>query len=205
MTDEEETLGERIRRLRTARGMSLAKIAGEDFSRAFLSQVELGHVRPSIRVLRVIANRLQKPVDYLLEGTMPRLDREVALEKARTALALGRHQDALAFLESALDAPEWPLGVDARLCAGQAMLGLGRLEDGRALLEEQRLAIAAHGDRYRLERLDALLAGADLRLSGAAHAVLADDLLAKGSPEAALEHYRMARTLLEGQTPAGKV
>ena len=66
-----DSLGGRIRRLREERGMSLAKVAGGDFSRAFLNQVELGKSQPSTRVLRVIANRLGAPVEYLLEGSTP--------------------------------------------------------------------------------------------------------------------------------------
>ncbi|TMF86759.1 MAG: helix-turn-helix domain-containing protein, partial [Chloroflexi bacterium] len=56
--DEKETLGQRIRRIRQDRGLSLAKVVRDDFSRAFLNQVELGKSRPSIRVLRIIAERL---------------------------------------------------------------------------------------------------------------------------------------------------
>ena len=66
-----ETLGQRIKRLRKERGMSLAKVVREDFSRAFLNQVELGRAQPSTRVLRVIAGRLGTQVDYLLEGRLP--------------------------------------------------------------------------------------------------------------------------------------
>ena len=53
-----ETLGQRIRRVRQERGFSLARVSGDDFSRAFLNQVELGRSQPSTRVLRVIAGRL---------------------------------------------------------------------------------------------------------------------------------------------------
>src|SRR5947209_18501113 len=120
-----ETLGDRVRRLRQERGMSLAKVAGGDFSRAFLNQVELNKSRPSVRVLRVIADRLQAPVEYLLDGSTPALDREIALEKARIELARGDARRSLAVIEPALDANEWPLGVDARLCAGEALLKLG--------------------------------------------------------------------------------
>ena len=73
-----ESLGDRVRKLRMERGMSLAKVAGADFSRAFLNQVELNKSRPSVRVLRVIADRLGTPVDYLLDGSTPSLDREIA-------------------------------------------------------------------------------------------------------------------------------
>src|SRR5947209_19943851 len=192
-----ETLGERVRRLRMERGMSLAKVAGGDFSRAFLNQVELNKSRPSVRVLRVIADRLQAPVDYLLDGTTPSLDREIALERAEIELARGASRRCRSALEPALDWVEWPLGLDARLTAGEAMLKLGRLEAGRKLLEEQRAAIRAHADQHRLERLDAILAGRRQRVDGEGHARLAADLLREGQAEAALEHLRAARVLLE--------
>ena len=56
--DAEETLGQRIRKLRHERGMTLQQVAGADFSRAFLHQVETGRSQPSTRVLRMIADRL---------------------------------------------------------------------------------------------------------------------------------------------------
>jgi HTH-type transcriptional regulator, quorum sensing regulator NprR len=196
--DAGESLGDRVRKLRMERGMSLAKVAGADFSRAFLNQVELNKSRPSVRVLRVIADRLGTPVDYLLDGSTPSLDREIALEKARLALARGDLRRCLSVIEPALDAREWPLGVDARLCAGEAMLRLGRDEEATRLLEEQRAAIAAHDDKHRLQRLGAILAGGSHRLDAEGHARLAVALLRDGDGAAALEHFRTARILLGG-------
>ena len=92
----DETLGQRIRRVRTERGMSLAKVSGADFSRAFLHQVEHGRSQPSTRVLRVIAGRLGTEVDYLLEGRLPGVERELAVEKGRVLLARGQARRALA-------------------------------------------------------------------------------------------------------------
>src|ERR1700694_3514688 len=197
--DSGESLGDRVRKVRMERGMSLAKVAGADFSRAFLNQVELNKSRPSVRVLRVIADRLGTPVDYLLDGSTPSLDREIALEKARLELARGDLRRCLSVIEPALDAREWPLGVDARLCAGEAMLRLGRAEEATRLLEEQRAAIAARGDAHRLKRLDAILAGATHQLDGEAHAALGVALLRDGDGAAALEHFRAARILLESR------
>jgi transcriptional regulator with XRE-family HTH domain len=202
--DAGESLGDRVRKLRTQRGISLAKVAGADFSRAFLNQVELNKSRPSVRVLRVIADRLGTPVDYLLDGTTPSLDREIALEKARLELARGDLRRCLSAIEPALDAGEWPLGVDARLCAGEAMLRLGRGEEAIRLLEEQRPAIAAHGDGYRLRRLEAILAGGAHRLDAEAHAKLGVAQLRDGEGVAALEHFRAARILFEATPPPGK-
>lgn len=196
--EREESLGDRVRKLRMERGMSLAKVAGGDFSRAFLNQVELNKSRPSVRVLRVIADRLGAPVDYLLDGTTPSLDREIALEKARIGLARGDPRRCLSLLEPALDAKEWPLGVDARLCAGEAMLKLGRSNAALRLLEQQRPEIAARGDQDRLQRLDAILAGGSHRLDGEGHLKLGVALLRDGQGEAALEHFRAARILLGG-------
>src|SRR5918911_4435748 len=85
----QETLGQRIRRVRQERGLTLSQVAGGDFSRAFLNQVEMGRSQPSTRVLRVIASRLGAPLDYLLEGRAAALEGEVTVERARLALARG--------------------------------------------------------------------------------------------------------------------
>src|SRR4030088_3002518 len=122
--ERKESLGDGVRKLRMERGMSLAKVAGGDFSRAFLNQVELNKSRPSVRVLRVIADRLGAPVDYLLDGSTPSLDREIALEKARIELARDDPRRCLPLPDPALDEREGPRGVAARLCAGEAMLRL---------------------------------------------------------------------------------
>src|SRR4029079_1369929 len=87
--EEKESLGQRIRRIRTDRGMSLASVVGDDFSRAFLNQVEMGKARPSIRVLRIIADRLGTEVEYLLQGREAGIERELAVEKARVLLLQG--------------------------------------------------------------------------------------------------------------------
>src|SRR5260370_35770676 len=94
----EETLGHRIRRLRHERGMSLAKVSGGEFSRAFLNQVELGRSQPSTRVLRVIAGGLGTEVDFLLEGRLPGLDRRLAMGRSRVLVPSNHPRSALAWL-----------------------------------------------------------------------------------------------------------
>src|ERR1051326_4876456 len=92
----DETLGLRIRRLRQERGMTLAQVAGQDFTRAFLNQVEMGRSQPSTRVLRLIAARLGAPIDYLVDGSARLLDSELAVERARLAMLAGSASRALA-------------------------------------------------------------------------------------------------------------
>ncbi len=61
-----ETLGARVRAARRARGLSQARLAGEELTKGFISQLEGDLVRPSIRSLQVIANRLGKSLDYFI-------------------------------------------------------------------------------------------------------------------------------------------
>ena len=200
-----DSLGGRIRQLREERGLSLAKVAGGDFSRAFLNQVELGKSQPSTRVLRVIANRLGAPVEYLLEGSTPSLDRQLALERARVDLLRGRAREALAALEPALEHLDWPFAVDARLCCAEALFGLGRRPDADRHLKEAETTIKARGDAYRLRRLRTLRAAQggkampalDARSLGEARVKLGERALRSGDHAAALEHFREGRVLLE--------
>lgn len=206
-----ETLGERIRRLRHDRGMSLAKVSGADFSRAFLNQVELGRSQPSTRVLRVIAGRLGTEVDYLLEGRLPGVERELALEKARVLVARGQARRALDALGTAAESSEWPLGTDARLCRAAALRMLGRQEEAKELLSGEKEVIGAHGDTHRLQRLRSLQRGESFSIgdggiesAAQAHLRMADKAQRAANSHDALEHYRAARILLEVTTPKRK-
>ncbi len=60
------TLGGRVRSARHARQMSQAQLAGEELTKGFISQIEAGLVRPSVRSLQIIAGRLGRSLDYLL-------------------------------------------------------------------------------------------------------------------------------------------
>jgi transcriptional regulator with XRE-family HTH domain len=199
---KDETLGDRIRRIRKERGWSLARVSGADFSRAFLNQVELGQSQPSTRVLRVIAGRLGTEVDYLLQGRLPGVERELALEKARVLVARGDARRALAALGTAVDSNEWPVGTDARLCQAEALLALGREREAREILAREKEMIKAHGDRYRQQRLRSVEKGERFVFDGDAvktHLKLADRAQRAANSQDALEHYRAARVLLEAK------
>ncbi len=189
--------------------MSLAKVSGGDFSRAFLNQVELGRSQPSTRVLRVIAGKLGTEVDYLLEGRLPGVERELALEKARVLVARGQARRALAALGTVVDSPEWPLGTDGRLCQAVALRMLGRLSEAEEVLAAEKEVIAAHGDTDRLRRLRSIqrgeayaFGGGDLESAAQAHLRLADRAQRAANSQDALEHYRAARILLEVRAPS---
>ncbi len=197
---ETETLGQRIRRIRHQRGMSLAGVGQDDFSRAFLNQVEMGKARPSVRVLRVIAERLGTEVDYLLEGRQGGVERELSLEKARVLLLRGQPQKALLALQPALESFDYPLGADARLVQAQALMALGKKDEATMILWRQKIEIEAHEDAERLEKVRAIQDGTDVYMTGdriKTHLQLADRAQRLGKSHDALEHYRAARVLLE--------
>jgi transcriptional regulator with XRE-family HTH domain len=197
---EKETLGQRIKRIRNQRGMSLAKVVRDDFSRAFLNQVELGKARPSIRVLRIIADRLGTEVEYLLEGQEAGIERELALERGRVLAARGEPRRALLALKPALTSFDWPLGSDARVCQAQCLIALGRKPEAAAILEKERKVIELHTDSHRLQRLRVVERGGQFRFEGdvvETHLHLADRATRKGANYDELEHYRAARVLIE--------
>src|SRR6266511_2636542 len=195
--EEKETLGQRIKRIRTDRGLSLAKVVGDDFSRAFLNQVELGKARPSIRVLRIIAERLGTEVEYLLEGREAGIERELALEKGRVLLLQGEPRRALLALRPATNSYDWPLGSDA-------LIALGRRDEATAIVARERSTIELHNDHHRRERLRTAERGEQFRYTGDAvdlHLRLADRAERAGNNHDELEHYRAARVLLEARAP----
>jgi transcriptional regulator with XRE-family HTH domain len=205
---DDETLGQRIRRVRQERGLSMAKVGRDDFSRAFMHQVEHGRAQPSTRVLRIIAGRLGTEVDYLLEGRLPGVERELALEKGRVLLARGEARKALAALQPAFVSTEWPLGTDARLSQAEALLSLDRESEAHEILAREKETINSHRDRQRLQRLRAIEKGeragygtggtkGALESAVKAHLRLADQAQRNASSHDALEHYRAARVLLE--------
>jgi transcriptional regulator with XRE-family HTH domain len=204
MMDEKETLGQRIRRIRQDRGMSLAKVVGDDFSRAFLNQVELGKARPSIRVLRIIADRLGTEAEYLLEGHEAGIERELALEKGRVLLLQGDPRRALLALRAAVNTYDWPLGSDARVSKAQALIALDRKEEAADIIARERSTIELHNDHHRRERLRAVERGQQPRFEGdpiEQHLRLADRANRAGNSHDELEHYRAARVLLEASPP----
>src|SRR5947208_16497019 len=83
-------MGARIRKARQQLGISLSVLAGKDFSRAFLNQIELGTARPSVRNLQIIAKRLNRPLEYFLQDDeLSATAIELALTEAETSLRRG--------------------------------------------------------------------------------------------------------------------
>ncbi len=67
-------LGRRIRQLRIRRNLTQQDLAGEDYSKSYISAIEQGKTRPSLEALQRIAARLQTPASTLLDPNASDLD-----------------------------------------------------------------------------------------------------------------------------------
>ncbi len=179
-------LGRRIRQARQELGLSLAAVAGTDFSRAFLNQVELGRAQPSTQNLRIIARRLQRPIDYFLEEPGDSTAAlELALAEAEMSLLHGEGARAESLISRMLSRTvPIELRTRAQLTLAVALMRQGRPQDAKPVLEEA-ITAAERGQWHQLlvELYDRL---------GSAHYLLRRPHAAGQWFEQALERYRSA-------------
>src|SRR5579872_2012905 len=170
-------VGKRIRDARIERGLSLAQLGGEDLSRSFLSLVELGRSRISLRALKIVADRLELPLGYFLDGSMasPEAVGELMLDQAEAALRQQKPAEALRLLKDA-DVPD-SLRPRSLLLQGSALIEMGQARDAIDVLRE---AIP------RAERRAEPRQQVEIRYT------LARALFATGSYDEALAHARRA-------------
>jgi tetratricopeptide (TPR) repeat protein len=62
-------VGTNIREVRTKLGMTQAQLAAPEFSISYISAIERGKIRPSLKALSLLARRLDVPLTFLLEGS----------------------------------------------------------------------------------------------------------------------------------------
>jgi transcriptional regulator with XRE-family HTH domain len=80
-------LGDRIKKNRTEKGLSLRDLAAQvDLSASFLSQIEQGKASPSIENLKKIANALDVRVSYLIEDEEVKKNTDVIRKHERSVV-----------------------------------------------------------------------------------------------------------------------
>lgn len=137
----QQTMGERVRALRRAAGMSQAELAAGRFSKEYVSQIERGKASPTRETLEWLAERLHTDSAFLERG-VSRTDAgllEAALGNAESLLDQTRYDDAAAAFAVARELP----GADAarpafRLACGDAWARIrrGELDEAARLLEQ---------------------------------------------------------------------
>jgi tetratricopeptide (TPR) repeat protein len=142
-------LGERLRQLRVAAGLTQSELAGERFSKEYVSQIERGKTRPTIDTIEWLATRLGCDAGFLANGvaTDERGRLEGALARAETMIEAHRNEDAAAEYEQLVPAsratgiPE--LEVRALVGAGRTQMRIGALRNALDLLNDARGIVEA--------------------------------------------------------------
>src|SRR5206468_11291755 len=116
-------LGERLRQLRVAAGMTQTELAGDRFSKEYVSQIERGKTRPTRETIDWLSVRLGVDAGFLANGVS-------ADERGRVDAAISR-------AEALLEARRKPEAVAEFETLRSAVLGTGRPElAGRTLSAE---------------------------------------------------------------------
>jgi tetratricopeptide (TPR) repeat protein len=155
-------LGERLRQLRVAAGLTQTDLAGDRFSKEYVSQIERGKTRPTDGTIAWLADRLGVDAGFLANGvaTDERARLEGALTRAEALYEAQEDEDAAEAFEPlpkaarATGMPE--LQVRALMGAGLAKMRIGDHRAALELLNEAR-AISEAEAFSDVERADVLL------------------------------------------------
>ncbi|HLJ60140.1 MAG TPA: helix-turn-helix transcriptional regulator [bacterium] len=97
------TLGEKIRAARLARKLTQEQLAGHEFTKSYVSELERGTRTPRVTTLRVLARRLNRPLSYFLDGVPEEQESEAFLGIGLVYLHAGARMEAQAAFERALE------------------------------------------------------------------------------------------------------
>jgi transcriptional regulator with XRE-family HTH domain len=142
----QETIGQRIRRLRLEAGLSQREASGPGVSYAYLSRIESGSRKPSLKAMRHLARKFGVDAEYIETGDpIPRLARlELQLGDAELMLRLGPGEGReperaeVLFADVLAQAKDGEPALAARARAGLGLLAADRGDNAGAIrhLEE---------------------------------------------------------------------
>jgi tetratricopeptide (TPR) repeat protein len=138
-----ETVGERLRRLRTERGFSQRELSEPGVSYAYISRIEANTRTPSVKALRKLSRKLGVSTEYLETGSEigPSEQRELELADAELELRLesdpeGAETALARLMDESVQAGDLPAATRARIGLGIAAAARGDHEETVRLLEE---------------------------------------------------------------------
>ena len=144
-TKPRASLGDRIRQLRINRGMTQTELAGERFSKEYLSQIERGKTRPTDETVSWLAARLGVDSGFLESGvsTSDQDRAESIISRAEAAIESQQYTEAVEMLEAvvtSLGAASAPaLELRALLAEGWARMYVSELRKAVAVLTRARI------------------------------------------------------------------
>ena len=144
-TKPRASLGDRIRQLRINRGMTQTELAGERFSKEYLSQIERSKTRPTDETVSWLAARLGVDSGFLESGvsTSDQDRAESIISRAEAAIESQQYTEAVEMLEAvvtSLGAAQAPqLELRALLAEGWARMYVSELRKAVAVLTRARV------------------------------------------------------------------
>ena len=167
-------LGDRLRQLRVAAGLTQTELAGDRFSKEYISQIERGKTRPTQDTVDWLALRLGVDAGYLANGVSAdeRARAEALLARADALMEERRYEDAVEAYRAtyaavlATSSPQ----LRVRLLAGEGIAlahhgepraALDLLNEARGLVEDESFSDLDRADvlyrlgicRYRLSSI----------------------------------------------------
>src|SRR5438034_2032112 len=209
-------LGERLRQLRVAGGMTQTDLAGERFSKEYVSQIERGKTKPTAETIQWLADRLGVDAGYLANGVSAdergRVD--AALARADALLEARRNDEALEELEriraavlatglSELETRALSSEATIRIRRGEVREAIALLERARALTEGSGFSDVERADvifrlgvaRYKLNSIRTAIGLFDEALSLAERSEIRSDHLRSNILACRSRCYRRRRDL----------
>jgi tetratricopeptide (TPR) repeat protein len=138
------TLGDRVRQLRIAKGFTQTELAGDRFSKEYVSQIERGKTRPTDETTEWLAARLGVDKSFLETGvsSSERERVESVIARAEAALESNRYEEAvdeIAQLGKAVEAAAVPaLQFRALLAESWGRMNVGEVREAIARLDAAR-------------------------------------------------------------------
>ena len=165
-------MGIKIRELRTSRGITQAQLAGPDFSKGFISLLETGRTRISLRAAHILAARLGVEVtDLLAAPTADRQDLEFMLLRAEQELRGGNRDLAVDIAKKWAPKAGGILRARFQRLQARALIESTRSQEAVKLLDEAVRAFRSLGAKEFVARTLYDQARAHARLGATGEAV----------------------------------
>jgi tetratricopeptide (TPR) repeat protein len=155
-------LGERVRALRVASGLTQTQLAGDRFSKEYISQIERGKTRPTEATIAWLAERLGADPSYIGSGvsTEERTKVEAQLERAEALSASHQYDEAVEEYHAAAAGvgKTGSPALELRALTGEAwaLQELGRVQEAIELLVAAR-EIAERSEFSDVDRAHVLM------------------------------------------------
>jgi tetratricopeptide (TPR) repeat protein len=211
-----QRLGERLRQLRVAAGMTQSDLAGERFSKEYVSQIERGKTRPTTETIAWLAQRLGVDGGYLANGVSVdergRID--ATLARAEALIEAHRYEEATVEYDKVRPAVAGTASTElevrmlcgegwARMQQGEVQAGIELLIRARTLSESPGFSDVDRADvvyrlavcRYKLSSISTALALFNEAYSLAERAELPCDVLRSNILAYRSRCYRRQRDL----------